>query len=159
VLLFCIRIDECVMNKIQKQILKIFCFLVIVAMTHEYVLASGTSNYLFYPHDNNNYPISDVTNWSLSHPTIGAPVLAPAAYGSSAIRRADHAQLTGDYNNHNSLNSLVVYSRFTPVNVTNEFMLVHGDNSTSAWVFRVSSNEVATGVSGPPLRMKPSLGS
>lgn len=38
--------------------------------------------------------------------------------------------------------ALVVYSRFTATNSTGEYLLVHGKNSTSAWIIRLSDNAV-----------------
>jgi hypothetical protein len=66
---------------------------------------------------------------------------------------ADKSELTGDYAGHQSAISAIVYSRYTPSNTTGEFVLVHGDNSTSAWVYRVSDNSPVT-----ILRFNPSLG-
>ncbi|OFZ20835.1 MAG: hypothetical protein A2X94_04785 [Bdellovibrionales bacterium GWB1_55_8] len=37
--------------------------------------------------------------------------------------------------------SLVVYSRFTPANTTGQYYLVHGDNSSSAHVYRTSDRQ------------------
>lgn len=60
--------------------------------------------------------------------------------GASIVCRADHSELTPSSNY-----SLVVYSRFTPSNTTDEYVLVHGANSTSIHVYRISDNtKVAT---------------
>lgn len=67
-------------------------------------------------------------------------------------RTADKSELTGD--GSQSSMSLVVYSRYTPANTTGEYMLVHGENSTSAWIYRVSDHKMMT-----LLRFNPSQGS
>lgn len=74
-----------------------------------------------------------------SYPTKGQQVTDPAT-GFTVTRVSDRAELTGDYNNTPQGLSTIVYSRYTPVNTTGEFVIVHGDNSTSAWVYRVSNN-------------------
>jgi PKD repeat protein len=64
--------------------------------------------------------------------------------GFAVTRVADKAELEGDYGNHASAMSTIVYSRYTPSNTTGELVLVHGDNSTSAWVYRVVDNKMLT---------------
>ena len=73
--------------------------------------------------------------------------------GAGITRIADHTELTGNYNNSPVSQALIVYSRYTPTNITNEFVLIHGTDSTSCWVYRLSDNSMRT-----VLRIKPSLG-
>jgi hypothetical protein len=86
------------------------------------------------------------------YPGKGATVTDPLT-GFEVTRMADPADLAGDYNGHQSGLSVVVYSRFSATNTTGEYYLVHGDNSTSAWVFRTADRTPVT-----ILRFKPSLG-
>jgi hypothetical protein len=72
--------------------------------------------------------------------------------GFTVTRLADKAELVGDYGSYKSALSTIVYSRYTPSNTTGEFVLVHGDNSTSAWVYRVSDNKLMT-----VLKIKPTV--
>jgi len=87
------------------------------------------------------------------YPAKGLVVTDPAT-GFNVTRVADKSELLGDYAGTRSGISAVVYSRYTAANTTGEFVLVHGDNSTSAWVYRTSDNTMVM-----PLRFKPSLGS
>ncbi|MDE2433117.1 MAG: hypothetical protein KGN37_09745 [Burkholderiales bacterium] len=87
-----------------------------------------------------------------AYPNKGAQLTDPIT-GFRVTRVADKGELAGDYAGTKSALSAIVYSRYTPSNVTGEFVLVHGDNSTSAWVYRVSDNKMMT-----PLKFKPSLG-
>lgn len=60
--------------------------------------------------------------------------------GASIVRKTSYSELVPASNY-----SLVVYSRFTPSNTTDEYLLVHGANSTSVHVYRISNNQkVAT---------------
>lgn len=68
-------------------------------------------------------------------------------------RVSDKAELTGDYNGATSSQSNIVYSRFSPANSTGEFYVVHGNNSTSAWLYRKSDNSNLG-----PIRFKAALG-
>lgn len=86
------------------------------------------------------------------YPAKGRQVVDPQT-GLKIIRVADHAELTGTPDGHQTAQSLIVYSRYTPSNTTGEFVLVHGDNSTTAWVYRVKDNGLAT-----ILRFKPEQG-
>lgn len=70
----------------------------------------------------------------------------------TVTRVADKSELVGDYVNHASPISAIVYSRYTPSNTTGEFVLVHGDNSTSAWIYRTSDNKMMTA-----LKIKPTV--
>lgn len=134
-----------------------FFLIACAAMFPVLALADGSSNYLSFPVDSTNYPISSVApGWGTAHPEIGVGVSAPSQYGSTGKRRADHSQLTGNYNSKNLANSLIVYSRYTPTNTTGEYVLVHGPDSTSCWVFKTSTNTPIFG--GDPIRIKPSLG-
>ncbi|MDQ1283668.1 MAG: hypothetical protein QG620_16 [Patescibacteria group bacterium] len=107
----------------------------------------------------NNYSIFPPTKvynpqvWG-TYPAKGESRVDGTGTGATIARRADHAELTGNYAGNNPDNSLIVYSRYTPVNTTGEFVLIHGDDSTSAWVYRTSDNSMRT-----IIRMKPSLGS
>jgi hypothetical protein len=85
------------------------------------------------------------------YPTKGVWLTDPVT-GFRVTRAADKSELIGDYNNYRSPMSLIVYSRYTPVNTTGEFYVVHGDNSTSAWLYRTADHTMTT-----ILRMKPSL--
>jgi len=127
-------------------------YIIIFLFTTSPVFAAGTSNYLLYPTDSTNY-VPDAAGWTTAHPSIGTEFSAPDSYGSTAKRRADHTQLTGAYASFAPTNSLIVYSRYTPVNTDGKFVLVHAENSTSAWVMFTATNTVAT-----ILRFKPSLG-
>ncbi len=86
------------------------------------------------------------------YPAKGSKTVDPAT-GFTIIRVADPSELVGDTDGHRSAMSLIVYSRYTPSNTTGEFVLVHGDNSTSAWVYRVADNAPVT-----LLRFNPALG-
>ena len=86
------------------------------------------------------------------YPSKGVTVTDPST-GFGVVRAADRAEMTGDLQNRLPSLSVIVYSRYTPANVTGEFYLVHGDNSTSAWVYR-ASNHTPVG----PLRFRPTLG-
>lgn len=87
-----------------------------------------------------------------TYPAKGKTVVDSAS-GMHLSRVADKSDLVGDYGGHQSSLSTIVYARYSPANTTGEFVLVHGDNSTSAWVYRTATNRVAT-----ILRFKPSLG-
>lgn len=118
------------------------------------------SNYLTYPDDSVNQPPESLSGWGASHPSIGTVVDAPSAYGGGVKRRADHNDLIGDYGGGSRSHSLVVYSRFTPVNSDGTLVLIHGDNSTSCWVYHTETNTSALLDSGNaiPLRINPSMG-
>ncbi len=75
------------------------------------------------------------------YPAKGLIVTDPIT-GFKITRFADKSELIGDYGNKKSSLSAIVYSRYTPSNITGEFVLVHGDNSTSAWIYRVSDNKM-----------------
>lgn len=86
------------------------------------------------------------------YPTKGVAKIDPVT-GFSVTRIADKADLVGDYSNYVNSQSVIVYSRYSPSNTTGEFYIVHGTNSTSAWVFRSSDNKMMTA-----LKFNPSLG-
>ena len=65
------------------------------------------------------------------YPTKGVTQTDPVT-NFKVTRVADKSELTGDYGGYKSGLSTIVYSRYTPVNTTGEYVLVHGDNSTSA---------------------------
>jgi hypothetical protein len=102
-------------------------------------------------------PITDQRTLAIPNPGVypakGKVTVDPAT-GFNVVRVADKSELTGDYGGHQSTQSEIVYSRYTPSNTTGEFVLVHGDNSTSAWVYRVADNALMT-----ILRFNPSQGS
>ncbi|HEX7640360.1 MAG TPA: hypothetical protein VF457_18355, partial [Burkholderiaceae bacterium] len=75
------------------------------------------------------------------YPAKGVPLRDPAT-GLQVTRVADASELTGDYGGHQSAQSLIVYSRYTAVNTTGEYVLVHGDDSTSAWIYRTRDNRM-----------------
>ncbi len=87
-----------------------------------------------------------------SYPAKGTTLADPIT-GFNVTRVADKSELTGDYGGSQSALSAIVYARFSPANTTGEFFVVHGDNSTSAWIYRASNNSRVT-----ILRFKPSLG-
>ena len=87
-----------------------------------------------------------------TYPTKGAVTTDPVT-SLNVTRVSDKSELLGDYNNYKSPQSLIVYSRYTPSNTTGEYVLVHGDNSTSAWIYRIADNKMMT-----ILRFNPSLG-
>jgi uncharacterized repeat protein (TIGR02543 family) len=86
-----------------------------------------------------------------TYPAKGSTTTDPIT-GFQITRVADKSELINDYGGTKSGMSLVVYSRFTALNTTGEYALVHGDNSTSAWIYRVSDNKMMTVV-----KFKPSL--
>ncbi len=67
-------------------------------------------------------------------------------------RFADAADLIDGPNGRHGKLSLIVYSRYTPANVTGEYVLVHGENSTSAWIYRVADGRQIT-----PLQFRPDM--
>lgn len=69
-------------------------------------------------------------------------------------RMTDVSELTGDYLNQRSDQSLVVYSRYSPENSNGELFVVHGTNSTSAWVYGRADKKLIA-----PLKFNPNLGS
>ena len=71
--------------------------------------------------------------------------------GFKVTRFADKSELINDYGGYKSALSTIV-SRYTAANTTGEFVLVHGDNSTSAWVYRVADNKLMT-----VLKIKPKV--
>ena len=87
-----------------------------------------------------------------AYPAKGSTIIDPVT-GFNVTRVADKSELTGDYGGARSGLSAIVYSRFSPTNTTGEFVVVHGENSTSAWIYRTSNNAPVT-----ILRFKPSLG-
>ncbi len=78
--------------------------------------------------------------------------------GFKVTRFADKTELTGDYADHKSLISAIVYSRYSPTNITGEFVLVHGDNSTSAWIYSTITHKMIAPIkfknSGNPIAVK-----
>jgi hypothetical protein len=87
-----------------------------------------------------------------TYPAKGNSVTDPVTK-FKVMRVADKGELRGDYAGAQSGLSAIVYSRFSPTNTTGEFALVHGENSTSAWIYRVADSTMVT-----ILRFKPSLG-
>ncbi|MEY4750857.1 MAG: hypothetical protein RIQ60_3071 [Pseudomonadota bacterium] len=92
-----------------------------------------------------------------TYPTKGSSITDPAT-GFVSTRVADRSELIGDYaaatpTTVKSAISAIVYSRYTPSNTTGEYVLVHGDNSTSAWIYRVVDSRMMT-----ILRFNPALG-
>ncbi len=85
------------------------------------------------------------------YPTKGVPQTDPIT-GFTVTRTADKSELVGDYGGYKSSLSAIVYSRYSPTNTTGEFVLVHGDNSTSAWIYRVADNKMMT-----ILKLKPTM--
>ncbi|MDO9234431.1 MAG: InlB B-repeat-containing protein, partial [Aquabacterium sp.] len=77
------------------------------------------------------------------YPTKGVVQTDPIT-SFKVTRVSDKTELVGDYMNHVSPISSIVYSRYTPSNTTGEFVVIHGDNSTSAWVYRTSDNKMMT---------------
>jgi hypothetical protein len=98
-------------------------------------------------------PLMPIPRLAQGYPSKGVVVTDPVT-GFKVTRVADHTELTGDYAGHQSAQSEIVYSRYTAVNTTGEYVLVHGDNSTSAWIYRASDNKMMT-----ILRFTPSQGS
>lgn len=88
-----------------------------------------------------------------AYPAKGGTLKDPVT-GFYVTRVADKSELTGDTSTTaRSALSMIVYSRYTATNTTGEYVLVHGDNSTSAWIYRVRDNKMMT-----VLRFNPSLG-
>lgn len=69
--------------------------------------------------------------------SVGGSYTEPTT-GATITRLTDHTDLTPDLPD----GSLVVYSRFSPINSSGEYALVHGTDSTSAWVLRLSDNTI-----------------
>jgi len=88
-----------------------------------------------------------------AYPEKGSKIVDPST-GFIVSRIADSRELLGDYLNNPSNQSLIVYSRYSAENTTGELYIVHGTNSTSAWIYRRSNNTLVT-----VLRFNPSLGS
>lgn len=88
-----------------------------------------------------------------TYPLKGVSLVDPVT-GFKVTRIADKSELTGDYGGSLPSMSLIVYARYTPSNTTGEFVIVHGTNSASAWVYRTRDNQMTT-----ILRFKPSMGS
>lgn len=86
-----------------------------------------------------------------TYPTKGTTQTDPVT-GFKVTRVADKSELLNDYGSYRSSLSAIVYSRYTPTNTTGELTLVHGDNSTSAWVYRVADNKLMT-----VLKLKPTM--
>ena len=78
-----------------------------------------------------------------TYPAKGETRTDPVS-GAKITRRSNYTDLIGDYANNTASQSLIVYSRYSPINTSNEFVLVHGSNSTSCWVYRTNNNTVAT---------------
>jgi hypothetical protein len=89
---------------------------------------------------------------NVGYPAKGVPLTDPVT-GFTVTRVADKSELVGDYAAHQSALSSIVYARYSPTNTTGEYVLVHGDNSTSAWLYRVSDNKMMA-----TLRFNPSIG-
>jgi hypothetical protein len=92
-----------------------------------------------------------------AYPAKGSSRTDPVT-GFVSTRVADKSELVGDYgaatpSTARSAISAIVYARYTPSNTTGDYVLVHGDNSTSAWVYRVADNKMMT-----ILRFNPALG-
>jgi hypothetical protein len=128
----------------RKQIIKTIFLLVISLLMSNFVDAAGTSNY--------NTTRNIIAPTYGTYPSKGELRTDPTT-GAGLTRIADHAELTGGYAGSIPSQALIVYSRYTPTNIADEFVIIHGDNSTSAWIYRLSDNSMRT-----ILRMKPSLG-
>jgi hypothetical protein len=87
-----------------------------------------------------------------AYPAKGSSITDPVT-GFVSTRVADKSELTGDYAGAQSAISAIVYARYTPSNTTGEYVLVHGDNSTSAWIYRVADQRMMT-----ILRFRPVMG-
>lgn len=86
---------------------------------------------------NNYYTGTDIINPTPSVLSVGGSYTETTT-GSTVIRRTDVTNLTPDL----PTDSMIVYSRFTPVNTSGEYALVHGTDSTSCWVLRLSDNTI-----------------
>ena len=80
----------------------------------------------------------------------GVPQTDPIT-GFTVTRTADKSELVGDYGGYKSSLSAIVYFP-SPNQHVGEFVLVHGDNSTSAWIYRVADNKMMT-----ILKLKPTM--
>lgn len=78
--------------------------------------------------------------------SVGGSYTEPVT-GSTVVRRTDIATLTPDL----PPNAMIVYSRYTPINTTGEYAIIHGTDSTSAWVLRLSDNTVIHKINPGPL--------
>lgn len=136
-----------------------FFYLIGLLYTTQAFAASGDSNYLMYP-DNSIDIRAASPGWGTSTPDVGTEFDDPAEFGGTTKVRAQASDLEGDYGNATHAIPVIVYSRYTPVNTTNEFVLIHGGNSTSCWIMRKSDNAIAPFTSGTnqPIRFLPALG-
>jgi hypothetical protein len=75
------------------------------------------------------------------YPEKGIAIQDPVT-GLYNTRATTASELKNDYLNNIATQSLIVYSRYSPDNSSGELFLVHGANSTSAWVFRRSDNKM-----------------
>ena len=85
----------------------------------------------------NYYTAEDVIDYTTPSLSVGDTYTEPTT-GSTVTRRTDITSLTPDL----PPDAMVVYSRFSPVNSSGEYALVHGTDSTSAWVLRLSDNTI-----------------
>lgn len=54
--------------------------------------------------------------------------------GATFTRRSDVSEMGS------AAHGMIVYSRYSPSNSNGQYLLVHGDNSTSCYVYRLSDN-------------------
>jgi len=59
--------------------------------------------------------------------------------GARLTRMSDRAEMG------TAKDGMIVYSRFSPTNTTEKYLLVHGTNSTSCYVYRTSDNIIVDG--------------
>lgn len=78
-------------------------------------------------------------NYASGEPVKGGAV-TDTTTGSTMERISDISTLIP----HPPSDAMIVYSRYTPINTSGEYILVHGTNSTSCWIVRLSDNAVIT---------------
>lgn len=106
--------------------MKTTLIIIITIFFHSHT-ALAINNYL----QNTNVLVPD----TVSLPLKGASH-TDAITGSTWTRRSDLAEMNSGVNT----DGMIVYSRFSPSNSNGEYLLVHGTNSTSCYVYRLSDN-------------------
>ncbi len=109
---------------------KNICFLLFCLITLPVGSAvSATSNYL---------ESSNVIGYSAPSSLAVGEEFLESATGSTVMRRTDRSGLTPDL----PADAMVVYSRYSPVNSDGKYAIIHGTDSTSAWILRTSDNKI-----------------
>ena len=85
----------------------------------------------------NFYTDKDVITVKPSSLPVGGSYTEPMT-GVTVVRRTDRTDLKPDL----PTDSMVVYSRYSPINSNGQYAIVHGTDSTSAWILRLSDNSI-----------------